>query len=657
MPTISEQNNLQIRQPMSVSIELSPEAAGRFAFTLDDTVKVMDHPANRILIAMSTQGWPMRKLADLQDTGFPLDGSHVLYSTGSGSSVVPSAANGKVGLRGNLNEQLHVHIENDGATIESFTSVSTEASTVECNGTTYQIPSSGYITLEPNAAAVDLYYTPKTPDRRITVSLIAPGARFHIGNDELISCIVSLRSDLKPVGPTLPESEIEIQFYYDEDISASLAAIPDDTPLTYQSGYDDDLSPVRTFYTSDQVTWSDNVITIRAVDAIHKLDGQMVYPVLLGSAGPDGRSQTSVNHLPLLMQHEIERAGIYPEIGEDFAWKSGAPLKDATCVVTEQSTRDFIAFVNNFHALGSYFVEGVPHFWPTFVDAGRPKLTYLKPEAQWDIYEEDCGDVKRHVEKKTDAYRYNKTTATLSNLTGTEYVPVGSGTWVKNSGIFIDPDDFVFFATAQYNWDGGFVINIPGWVTGDSSIVAFQNAAVPEPGGMRIGLYLMGPNIPKGVMSDSTYDWNSQVLPWGQNDLLWLQYVEAHQPGADQADIVLQGAKVVTDTVEGETYGDTTGNITDIDLGNLVGEYRVGKYDEAAPYYRLFPDTMLLNLLRRSNETGSFIWKGDPRMQPRDVANFHRLDGSVEEITVESITLKHEGGGTTAEIVYRKGVV
>ena len=167
----------------------------------------------------------------------------------------------------------------------------------------------------------------------------------------------------------------------------------------------------------------------------------------------------------------------------------------------------------------------------------------------------------------------------------------------------------------------------------------------------------MGPNIPKGVMSDSTYDWNSQVLPWGQNDLLWLQYVEAHQPGADQADIVLQGAKVVTDTVEGETYGDTAGNIADIDLGNLVGEYRVGKYDESAPYYRLFPDTMLLNLLRRSNETGSFTWKGDPRMQPRDVANFHRLDGTVEEITIESITLKHEGGGTTAEIVYRKGVV
>ena len=44
-------------------------------------------------------------------------------------------------------------------------------------------------------------------------------------------------------------------------------------------------------------------------------------------------------------------------------------------------------------------------------------------------------------------------------------------------------------------------------------------------------------------------------------------------------------------------------------------------------------------------------------MQPRDVARFHRLDGSVEEITLESITITHEGGGTSAEITYRKGVV
>ena len=61
-------------------------------------------------------------------------------------------------------------------------------------------------------------------------------------------------------------------------------------------------------------------------------------------------------------------------------------------------------------------------------------------------------------------------------------------------------------------------------------------------------------------------------------------------------------------------------------------------------------------LFNRSNITGSFTFKGDPRMQPRDVFTFHRLDGSTEECTIETITLTHEGGGTSAEVTYRKGI-
>ena len=59
----------------------------------------------------------------------------------------------------------------------------------------------------------------------------------------------------------------------------------------------------------------------------------------------------------------------------------------------------------------------------------------------------------------------------------------------------------------------------------------------------------------------------------------------------------------------------------------------------------------------RSNKGGSFTWKGDPRMQPRDVFNFHRLDGSILECTIETIELTHEDGGTIASITYREGVV
>ena len=57
-----------------------------------------------------------------------------------------------------------------------------------------------------------------------------------------------------------------------------------------------------------------------------------------------------------------------------------------------------------------------------------------------------------------------------------------------------------------------------------------------------------------------------------------------------------------------------------------------------------------------STETGSFTWRGNPLMQPRDPFYFHRLDNTVEVCTVERIELTHEEGGTSAVIHYRKGV-
>ena len=59
----------------------------------------------------------------------------------------------------------------------------------------------------------------------------------------------------------------------------------------------------------------------------------------------------------------------------------------------------------------------------------------------------------------------------------------------------------------------------------------------------------------------------------------------------------------------------------------------------------------------RSPKGGSFRWKGNPHMQPRDVFRFHRISGEVIECTIESIEITHEGGGTYADISYREGVI
>lgn len=63
------------------------------------------------------------------------------------------------------------------------------------------------------------------------------------------------------------------------------------------------------------------------------------------------------------------------------------------------------------------------------------------------------------------------------------------------------------------------------------------------------------------------------------------------------------------------------------------------------------------HVLNESEKRGSFHWKGNPKMQPRDVFTFEHLDGSAEVCTIETIEITHAGGGTSAEISYRVGVV
>ena len=63
------------------------------------------------------------------------------------------------------------------------------------------------------------------------------------------------------------------------------------------------------------------------------------------------------------------------------------------------------------------------------------------------------------------------------------------------------------------------------------------------------------------------------------------------------------------------------------------------------------------HVLNMSEKRGSFRWKGNPKMQPRDVFNFVHLDGTTEVCTLETIELTHDGGGTYADISYRVGVI
>ena len=63
-------------------------------------------------------------------------------------------------------------------------------------------------------------------------------------------------------------------------------------------------------------------------------------------------------------------------------------------------------------------------------------------------------------------------------------------------------------------------------------------------------------------------------------------------------------------------------------------------------------------LLKRSNISYEFEYRGDPNLQPRDYIRAD-IDGSgtLVDMTIDTIELKHEGGGTSSTIVARKGFI
>ena len=81
--------------------------------------------------------------------------------------------------------------------------------------------------------------------------------------------------------------------------------------------------------------------------------------------------------------------------------------------------------------------------------------------------------------------------------------------------------------------------------------------------------------------------------------------------------------------------------------GRFVSNYNGSSY--GIPNYA--------DLFNKSNVGGSFTFKGNPHMQPRDVFRLYELDGQTyTTCTIESIETTHEDGGMKSVITFREGV-
>ena len=826
MTTIAEQNALPIRKPMEVYIGIDDHenVTLNYSYTASQ-LKVYDG-------VIDSGVWPMRKLADLDGAGFPLNSQHHLYDP----AVQASASNGKLGLRGNIGQNIVVTVTGSGS-IGVLSIRVHDCAGVRVNGAVHPVSASLCI-FERGASSATLTFLPSDPTERIEIDFIRPGICLDVDGENLISATLALRSDLTYLSPTLPESEIDIKIFMGYDVSDLLARVKDETPITYQAGYDSDLSPVRKFYVSDMVTWEKNVITVQGVDAVHRLDSEMrnayVDGVYYGesweshslslasvykngiidprdgdnilesdfaiysrdiidvedvmtedgarlhfscSSGYSGYVYFYDEEETYLGYNEFYSSGTtilqseYPtatsiqitirtDYGEPMSpsqWTVASASYDIqtrdehsdnlysvyrwmqymleqkmgvgkftaeTCqqleeYITEESdtilslnarmllfkkgeARKYMAaLMNLFHLTfpAGYLTTG-QYFWPVYVDAGIPALTWSRPAPKWDIYESECGDVASKIE------RYTKKLTVTHSKVGISQAETGTATWLLAEGVLQNiPDlmhDFeVRWAASQMSFDQE-VLTDPetGYVTyvgpisengyterfplTDSIYESGYTDSAFTPGDIilngdlshwfnsnfhKIGGLLYSNDIPNGAMpfvyevnegQGILLHYNTQTMPWNLDQATqWEDAMDAGtiEQGAMQSTLHYVGSHIeeISESLN-YTLHSGVGNDEEVEA-NIGGRMLTMGASGSKGTREIYPAMAYQSLADRSSKTGSFKWKGNPKMQPRDIVRFHKRDGTVLTVTIEQITLTHEKGGTIAEITYRQGVV
>lgn len=538
------------------------------------------------------------------------------------------------------------------------------------------------------------------------VAAFAQDYIYYINNRNLISAETHLRSDLSVNASTIPSSQVNVTALASEDMY-KLYNVADlyNNHLFYNCGYVEDylsLTPRRFNVTSD-LKYQNNTIQIEAEDGISALYnvnmGGLLYHYRNVDLFNDYRYPTSNNeflscvtitntmtrlqfiywllfysYIYSLWENNKDMAksiaaqfknDIYNEyffgtrnIPEDWDWYykgteyygSGSIYYDNTSdnytkdlnylgAINDTAPLPLMAWIHDtWHGNITFYdennVQQTRFFRPQFVDAGRPTFSYRNNQSVSIIKEEDVADFVEIIELPK-----KKLIIPKRNLTA----EFGSKFYFADHYFPNGPDTESFFeftkephtgSTVQdvnvYNYGGGF---------------HYYTYAAHE--------YPYTYEGEERVYVDEEYTRNPYGS-WAQpyKDMLWSHYAFRFDAPATRYDDTVPTQWTIRGYAPVEKYTQselTNSNVEDgkdirIEYENLMGPI-------------IDNDLTKECVLGRSNKTGQFTWRGDPRLQPRAIFTFQRLDGTSVQCTIETIETRHEGGGTTQTITYREGIV
>lgn len=568
MPTIAEANANTIRPGMQVFCGITYAGNAELSFEVEDAT-----------IYDNLQNEEPANLTDLAGDGFPLDGSCVEYTAGMDG----------IGAISDVGAIMTITVTST-AVIPGITIRCSGEGEILCNGDVYPVRDGLVLPARSNWVVFDVC---AAAGNRVVIWNISPGVTITWENNDIISVVVALRSDLSVVSQDLQTSDIEIQAYWPEDITDAVTKIGDNAPLWYYAGYPGDYAPMRTFYICEEINQEDNIITIKGEDAIGRLDYET--EAMLLSAVGKGPARSLYNIL----------LGLIRDAGIPVSYQSrpAAQPGSGRIIIPETTAGEIVANVMHLAHSGT--------FWPIYVDAGIPRLTWSVPTKKWDIYEADCGSVSidrtRKVRKILPSDKAYGIRQTVSDNNESPVDLIGGIDAVeKEHPVTLDFDGY---------WE-----NVQ--VYGAAKLVSYT--------------------LTEAVLAEGQTKASKAVKKWLS--------VEKNKEKLGDSPAAVFGRKIeITRETPSQRVG-RLGITETVEVLPLGTEYfDTAKTELAYPRYdRIF---------EISNESGKFVWKGNPKMQPRDVFRFHRLDGSYYNCTIQEIILTHEGGGLTAEITYRKGVV
>ena len=581
MATINSENAKQIRDPMEVYIHFF---AGDTATISSYTIPSYKSNDN----TLDNTSWTMRKITDLANGGFPLDGSCEWYD----AALTPSASDGKLGVRGNIGANVVVNIS-ASSVLTSVTIASKNVLEIQHNGQTY--PGTGLNVIPINANSASITFTPIDSDSRIEINYIVPGVEFAVTNDNLISCNLALRGNLDVIDHTWEESEITFSMYYPYNIASSFAYINGDFPITYQAGYDSDLSQLRKFYLSEPVTQDGNVISIHGVDASRLLESSSMreqwFSVFTGNA-----------HQSLYSKfiNAIETAGII--LVNKQSWSGSQSGSRKYSIIPEMSARDFVSGVMN---LTLNHKRNLTYYGIQFVDAGIPSVEHGNGTTfgnTCNLNKSDCGEWSEQYEQNISA---------ITNINSDR--KFNESISVSNTLPF---DNIERGLTGNVNQT--FEFDFDGWYRNASPFTASSGS----PGDVPYTFTIIS-KTPSRIFFKVTQKGTKPFTVGGSSSAIKGGVNGFSNPNT------LPG---ITFETEPMVYGALTDS-----NGETLFNYP--------------------SLFNRSLRTGSFKYKGDPRMQPLDYLNITNdtSDGRGNVTArITAIELTHEKGGTDATITWRE---